>query len=263
MLKRKVTASEYEELDDAVKAYYKESGKDYVLDVEDDGSAAKLKEFRENNIKLMKQMEELREQADALKDIDPDKAREALAKMRELEESKLLEAGEVDKLVEKRTEEMRKEYENKIKALNDGLQEKDSELQSTSNRLSEILIDSEVSRAVGEVGTVRKGALSDVMSRARSMFTLKDGEPVALRDGNIVYSAKDPNKPMTISEWAGKLPEDAPHLFEDSKGGGGRGNERTGQPPGSKSIDAGDRAGFSKNLEGIAKGEVTVRQSSG
>jgi hypothetical protein len=114
--------------------------------------------------------------------------------------------------IESRTTRMREEHEREVQ----GLSEK---LNSTSSRLSKLLVDNAVSEAALKSG-VMDTALEDVLRRAKEVFRVVDGVVVPQnRDGDTIYG-KDGVRPLTQDEWLSDLRNNAPHLFKPSKGGG-------------------------------------------
>lgn len=83
-LKSKLTSEEFEGLADALKEHYKEEGESYVLDAEGFADPAKLAEFRDSNRGLKRELDGLKKKFEKFGDLDPDKAREALAKLEEM-----------------------------------------------------------------------------------------------------------------------------------------------------------------------------------
>jgi hypothetical protein len=213
-------------LSDEIKAQYKAGadGKFHLDTDEDPALKAKISEFRDNNIALKKEIDEFKEK---YKNVDPTKHAEMAAKLQQLEDKKMIELGKLDELVAQKTERMRAEYENQIKAMKEALEGKDTELKKTGNRLSEVLIDSEITKAVTGIG-VRKDAMVDILARGRLTWSLDEaGKPVPKLGDKILYG-KDGKAAMTFEEWAKVLSETAPHLFEASGGGGAKGNQGGG-----------------------------------
>lgn len=263
-LKVLITKEEYEALPEAVQKEYSEqagsNGESFMLDTDDSSFKVQISEFRNNNIALIKEKDSLQEQVNRFKDIDPEKYQEAVDKLREIEEKELVDKGDVEQLVAHRTERMKSDYEGQIKSLNDKVGNLTAEKEKSDSHLSRVLIDSEAQQAVTSVGAVRQGAMTDVLSRARGTFKLRDGVPVPEGpDGKTLYGS-DGNTPLTIGEWAKGLLEEAPYLFENSSGGGAGGGE-SGAGGGSAregEVASGDKQAFSDNLEDIAKGKVKV-----
>lgn len=81
-------------------ALYVERDGAFVLDAEGAVEKSKVDEFRTNNVALKRQLDSLTARYEG---IDPDAVKQLLAEKAKLEEQQLVKAGEVEKLVEKRT----------------------------------------------------------------------------------------------------------------------------------------------------------------
>lgn len=197
-------------LDAAIAGLY-EQGADgaYYLSVDGVVDKSKLDEFRNNNVKLLKDLEKF-------KDVDPVKYQELLALAKKADEKKLIDAGEIDKVVEQRVGEMKSTYENQLKTL--------TEQNSVAQRqLESLLIDNAVRDAAVKSG-VQPTAVDDVLLRAKATFKIKDGNAVPVdAQGNVVYG-KDGTSPMSVVDWTTGLKKQAPHLFQGSQGGGAQGS---------------------------------------
>ena len=86
--------------------FYEEKDGKFVLSVEGMTEKAKLDEFRNSNIELRKQLEDVSATADAFKGLDPQKAREALKKLEGFEDKDLMDKGQFDKLLKKKESEL-------------------------------------------------------------------------------------------------------------------------------------------------------------
>jgi uncharacterized protein YeeX (DUF496 family) len=271
----KALVKSLDEVPEELRELYVQIGEDFVLDVEDKDFKSQLQEFRTNNIDLTKQNRELstqaqeaaalREQVEKYKDIDPERAREAISRLTDLEEKKLIDAGKLDEVVEQRVNQridrMRSEYEGQIQALS---QKNDSLSQSADTykgKLSELVIDHSLQQAISDVATVRQGAMRDVLARGRETWRLDDdGKPVPFgSDDNVLYGT-DGKDPMSMEEWAQTLVREAGYLFEPNQGGGAPGNTKQDEA-GGMAIDGMDQDSINANLEGIAAGTVQVRTS--
>ena len=90
-------------------------------------------------------------------------------------------------------------------------------------RLSAIEIDQAVAAEAGKRG-LRGTAGPDIMARARKVFRLVNGAPVAFEaDGKTGRVGKDGVSPLTVAEWMEGQVGEAPHLFEGNTGGGASG----------------------------------------
>jgi len=240
-------------------AYEEKNGK-LCLKLDDDVvPKTQLGEFRDNNIQLMKVKEELEKKLKQFDGVDLTEYKQAMKLKQEAADKKLLEAGEVDKLVNTRVERMKQDFEGQTKALQAKVEELDTERNSLSAQLSTVLIDSQIQQAINEVGKPRQGAMEDIMNRGRSLFKLMDGKPTPIGpDGNPIFG-KDGKAPMTFVEWANGLQETAGFLFETASGGGSPGNRSGGTQQPSKRIAPNDPVAFGNNLEAIASGKATVQ----
>jgi hypothetical protein len=247
-LKAKVAT--LDEVPEAARSFYTEaSGGGFALAVEGVVPKEKVDEFRQNNLALKRQNEELLAKFDG---IDPDAARELLGQQAQLRERKLIEAGKVDELVQERVSGLIKDHQKTLGVLTqerDGLQQ----------QLHTHLVHGEVRTEALKAG-VRAAALDDVILRADTVFRAHEGAPAAFKGKEMLYG-KDGVNPLRPAEWIGTLRDTAPHLFEPSTGSGARpGPERTGGNPavGAKQVSHTDHEAIRQNREGIMKGEIKV-----
>ena len=185
--------------------HYVERGGEWLLDVENDGSKAKLEEFRQNNIALSNQLKRF-------DGIDPDAVRQLAEEKHKLEEAAQIKAGEVDKVLAARLKAELDKVHAPVVAERDALH----------GRLTAIQIDQAVVNEATKRG-LRATAITDITARARMTFKLVDGVPQAF-DGEKSRTGKDGVSPMTLAEWVDALVSDAPHLFEANAGGGAAGS---------------------------------------
>lgn len=67
-------------------------------------------------------------------------------------------------------------------------------------------------------------ATQDLLYRVGNTFSVDDQLNVVAKQGDkIVFSKKDPSKPMSIEEYVDNLSAEAPHLFNKPQGGGSQG----------------------------------------
>lgn len=218
-----------EGVDESVQSLYKEAdGGGYQLDVDGVAPKEKVKEFRDNNIELTQKMTAIE---DRLQGLDVDQFNQMFQTVQKMAQSEsdtemtqAIEGGAeaVQALIESRAAQ-------RAEAMKADLQHKLDETTSAGDnyreQLEEAKITAELTRLAAEKG-VRTTAVDDVLLRGKQIFKLSDqGDVVALKDGNIVYN-KD-NQPLTINEYISELSETAPHLFEQSTGGGSDNSVRT------------------------------------
>jgi hypothetical protein len=185
----------------------------FQLSVEGAVDKKRIDEFRTNNIELNRRL-------DAYKDVDPKKYGELLDLEKRALEKKLIDAKDVDGLVELRVGEMRGSLQSKIDALT-------NENNVANRQLESLLIDSTVRDAASKSG-VQSTAVEDVLLRAKTVFKIKDGVATPVdQTGNVIYG-KDGSTPMSVIDWAAGLKKQAPHLFQPSAGGGAPGSGNSG-----------------------------------
>lgn len=234
MLKFKIAKDAFDKLDDNLKALYTANADgSYYLGVEGAVAKERLDEFRTNNVELQKKL-------DGFSGIDVDAYKKASETQRLLDEKKLLDAGEVDKVFEQRTVAMKTEHEKTVKELS-------TKLDSAGRQLDVLIIDNSVRENATKLG-VSATAVDDVLLRARAVYRVEEGRAIPKDAQGQTIFGKDGTNPMQISDWIGGLKETAPHLFQASTGSGasGSGSGNNKQAPATSStgkIAAGLQAG--------------------
>src|SRR4051812_48209654 len=94
-------------------AHYVERDGAWVLDAEGAADKAKLDEFRNNNVELLKQLNEHKKNFEG---IEPDEVRKLADEKRKLEEEKRLKAGEFDKVLEARLKAAKVDWDKQLSA---------------------------------------------------------------------------------------------------------------------------------------------------
>lgn len=257
-LKALLTKDEFEKLHDSIKEHYKQEGDNYILDTDDSGYKNKLKEFRDNNIKLLKEQKDLIDQIKLFDGIDPDKVKEAEKKLLELQDQQLLDEGKMEELLEVRTERMKKDFDNKYVALEEANTKLEERASTSESQLHIKMVDAKIAAAINDVGTVRKGAMPDILARAGKIWKLNgELDLVAMKEDQVIIGT-DGKSNLTPKEYATQLLQDAPFFFEGSSGGNSGGNDNSNSGGNDKTIAAGDKLAFGKNLEDIASGKLKV-----
>jgi len=213
---------------EALHEYYEQTeGGGFVLAVDGIPPSAqkKVAEFRDNNISLTNQLKEFEEKIKIFEGIDPDKAREALDRLRAIEEKEMIEAGDVESLVHQKLEEERRNYSKQMEALRKSKDELEQQSRHYKTQLANTVIENKVMQAVQEVATPHQSAMQDILSRAKSQWRLNDdGELYAVDEsGSRIYN-KSGDEPISTHEWAKNLTTQASHLFQSSQGTGSSGS---------------------------------------
>lgn len=190
------------------KLYSKGADGKFTLEVEGFVPKARVDEFREKNIALMRDMEKF-------KDVDPEQYRKLAEEHRKIQEKEWIEAGDLDKVVAQRVATMQTDFatrENSLKQSNETM----------SRQLESLLVDNEVRAAAIKLG-VRPSAVDDVLLRAKTIYKVKDGVATPISPKGEVIYGKDGTSPMPVSDWVDSLKQSAEHLFQPSQGGGSQG----------------------------------------
>jgi hypothetical protein len=206
MFKFKMTAAELENVDAAVKALYSkgDDGNFYLTGITGITAKEKVDEFRNNNISLMEKLK-------SFEGIDVTKYHNLLLKEKDQDSKKTITIKDLDAKVKEGVEErvgtMRTDFKTEKTSLLEKISVMDRQLES-------LLIDNSVNNAAIE-HNVLKTALSDVISRAKTIFKVEKGIAVGYEGEKKLYDASGTN-PLSINSWVKQLSENAPHLFTGS-----------------------------------------------
>ena len=196
---------------ESLHSFYEKEEDGYKLKIKNVVPSAKLDEFRTNNRKLNSELEEMRKQMSYVDMDEYNKLKEQYSK----DKAKgSIPETDVEQTLAKRTAEMKADFEKKLAEMTENYSK-------TSQKLSTVLIDNQVQSSAAK-HNVKQSAFEDVLLRAKNTFSLEDGKAIAKDDkGETIYNNE--GEPMTIDQWIGKLQKTAGHLFEESTGGGARG----------------------------------------
>jgi hypothetical protein len=208
-------------LSDELKAEYSEKDGKFHLKLEGSvpGSVApgelasanqKIVEFRNKNIELMKENDELRPLKDRFAGIDPTEARQAMEKVKALGKEGIRDADDLAKKI-------KDEAEALIKPLRDQLAQSAAETAAAQKRADDSLFDATITEQFSKLQG-KAQARSFVVNLAKEDFEVKDGKVVA-KAGK--FSTKTPGDPLTPEEWlTSKVQKDHDYVFQPSNGGG-------------------------------------------
>jgi len=169
----------------------------------------KVKEFRDNNTELIKNVDNLKAK---FKGIDIDEYSKMQKEAQDLKDKKMINAGKVDELVEDKVNKIRTEQVAEMQKM------KDTNA-NLSTQLNEQVVGTAVTVAAVKAGVVNT-AIDDVITRAGGIWGVKDGKPVAVnKDGQAIWM-EGSTEPLTLDKWMESLNKTAPHLFGTSKGTG-------------------------------------------
>ncbi len=259
-LKAVVSKEEYEKLPEQLQDFYDEGEEgQYNLSTDDRALKAKVDEFRQNNLALKGQKDKLEATLKKFEGIDPERyqeAKEALEWLDQEEDAKLLKAGKFDEVVKKRTAKMEEGWNKEKARLEKELKERQEEAGNYKGKFTSLRLDTHFTDTIGGVAAVKKGAMADILRRAREAWEVDD-------EGNPVFRDKESRdaagKEWTPETWAKSLVTDAPHFFESGAGGGSGGGSKTVTgAKGVKQLINPTPLELGKHAEAIAKGEMQV-----
>jgi hypothetical protein len=213
----KYQIAKLEDVPENVRALYRPEGSVFVLDAEDVVPKARLDEFRTNNIQMQQQL-------DKLKNVDPVKYAELIKLQQDVEEGRLIKEGKLEEVVALRVTNMKRDLEGQLTISTTALSQANAQL-------AVLMIDNAVRQAAVKNGALTT-ALDDVVLRARTVYSMDNGQPVPKDGKGQVIYGKDGTTPMTVEDWLVGLKKSAPHLFAGSQGGGAGGGR--GAPAGSE-----------------------------
>lgn len=198
----------------------------------------KLAEFRDNNIKLSKERDDLISKIEALEGIvgdNPEEFSDELSELRQMKER--VEAGELkesralEEAVGRRTEEMRKSFEERQQTVSKELSAWKQKYESLDGKFRQEMVKNAIARAtVDPEGTDDKlglhpGAVNDVIERGLRIFKVNADGKIVPQDGEATIYGADGVTPMTPREWLTKLRDEAPYFFQGTSGGGAGGDK--------------------------------------
>lgn len=222
---------------EAVKELYVEKDGKYVLDAEGldemQGAKARLSEFRDNNLKLMKQLQD----RGSLNDNEKAEMKRLQGIEKEYKDKQRIPISEMDTHVAARTKQLHEEFSTKLS---------DSQKQaSTFQAMFESEKIGNVLRNEALKAGVLPDALDDVMNRGERVFKLKDGVVSAFDSKNELLYGKD-GKALQVSEWFDGLSTTAKFLFAPNSGSGASGSTK-----GNSKVDLDGMSGAQRIAHGL------------
>lgn len=239
--------------------FYVESNGKWVLDSDEIAPMSrvtelnqKVNEFRTNNKNLSDKLAEF----EGKKVITTEEHEELLKKVKELED-KGHKPEEIEAIVAARVDKMRKTSQAEVDAAKKAKETAEGRSTKYRSQLQNHRIQSDLAAVLSDIAVAAKGAMPDINSRALGVWQFDDEDNlVAIKDGQELMG-KD-GSPLTMKEFASDLVASAPHLFEKSSGGGGKGTTQTQTVKSGKTLAASNRDAVNNSLEDIAKGTVSV-----
>jgi hypothetical protein len=193
----------------------------------------KLREFRDNNIKVSKERDDLAAFKATVSTIfpefDPVSIQSELDQLRNtaqlVKDGALKESKDIETVVADRTKSMKDKYDSEIAAARTAQKQAEQIKQHLETKLKQQAIkQAVVTAALNERSGVHPHAIDDIVNRAYGVFQVDgDGERIVPKVGDSVLYGSDGTTAMTVDEWIASLKEKSAHLFKQSTGGGGSG----------------------------------------
>jgi hypothetical protein len=151
--------------------------------------------------------------------IDPVKVKEIMSRFDNDEELKLIAAGKISEVVEKRMERQRADLERQVEAERANTE--------AANKRADAYIQSVLDNAIrSAAGELHKYAVEDALLLGRQIFKLDaEGNAVQLGSDGRPVMGKDGKTPFGPAEWLEGMKKTKPHWFPASSSGGGGGGQ--------------------------------------
>lgn len=217
----------------------------------------KVIEFRDNNVKLVKEVEELRPIKTAFEGIDAKTAREAIAAHEELKKRGITKPDDVAAL---RAEILKDVDMTIVKPLREQLTQLTSTSQADRKRADDLTLRTTLGDKFNKAGG-ELAATDFIVSRAAGVFKVEDGKLVA--EANQ-FSADRPGEPLSVEEWLTRQTKESPFAFKSSSGGGANpitGNGGPSRPAGQLVLKDPTAQQLGQHAGDIKSGKMRVEYS--
>lgn len=216
----------------------------------------KVVEFRDNNILLKKQVDELLPLKTQFEGLDPVAAKAALARVVELEKKGFKPGDDI-------TELMKQAVETAVNPLRESIKAAQADTLAERKRADDSVLRSRIGEEFIKAGGKGK-ALDYIVERAREVFTVDGGVLKALPSK---FSAANPANPLGVPEWLATAAQEHDFAFEPSGGGNAGGSGRatgsaTAARPGQTVLKNPTAAQLGEHSADIAKGKVRVEYTT-
>lgn len=193
-------------------------------------------EFRDKNIALNKSHDELTGRVKTLSDIvgeDPEAFAKNLEEYRttfqRVKDGELKESRAIEEATVKRTDEMRKEHDQRVQGLTKEIAARKTQFDELDTRYKRGQVASAIKDAcVDAASGVEPKAIEDIISHAYGTWRVTDdGKIVPYESKDQIMYGTDGISPMAPKEWLQKMKETKPFFFKPTQGGGSGGDNTT------------------------------------
>jgi hypothetical protein len=178
--------------------------------------------LKNKNQELLNEKKKIQETLKDFENIDPEKAKEALNFLETNAEAQMIKEGKIDELLEKRTSNLKSEYETQLEEISQKLEETSTKSQTFENLYKNKMIEDGLREAALQA-KVRPEAIDDIILRGSREFALGEDGSIESRDkdGKLRKTADD--KILTPYNWIDSLKKSHPHYWPESTSANFRG----------------------------------------
>ena len=180
-----------------------------------DAATAKLAQKNQQLLGLNKKMAEKMDTMDASN-------QQLLEKMKGEEERRLIENGDIDSVVNMRSQ-------NALAAKDEKIRELEMNFERSQRRIDELTI-TDMARDAAIASGILPQATEEVRLLVGSYYRVEDGKPIGYRNGEEMLNEKGEN--LSMGEFIQSLAATKPYLFSKTAGAGAQG--RRGEATGAK-----------------------------
>lgn len=216
----------------------------------------KVVEFRDKNIALMKENDDLKPKVKAFEGLDPTTVRTSLTELEEFRKKGGNKPDEIDTKIQAA-----------IKAVADPLRQEVDTLKKEKEEATTRADQSTLRSTVQDFFTKAGGepsALDYIVGKAGDVFIVKAGSVTAKENK---FSAERPGEPLSVTEWLATQVKESAFAFKSSNGGGASGGapgggSGDGLKPGQTWLTDPTMEQLGDNAKLIREGKVKVRYTN-
>lgn len=265
----KASVSSLDQVDENLREHYRlnDSGDGYVLNLEGSphgfvsktehaDSVNRLSEFRNNNISLTNELEELRPLKAQYEGIDPNAARSAMLQVEELGKKGVKKPDDVQTQISAALNDFTSKV---VEPLKSQLEASEQARQDAEHEAERGLMRSKIGEEFIGMGG-KPGAMDFILGKAENIFGVIEGK-VSARENQ--FSTNNPGEPITPKEWLTQQATsvETDFAFNASNGGG------ASPKPGASSSSQAQKlvnptpSQLGANMDAISSGKVVVEYS--
>jgi hypothetical protein len=225
-----------ETVPEAQRALYVERGGKFHLDVEGlDGDPKGFKTaLNAERTRAAREEQQRKELEKKYEGIDPDEHRKLVGMLEGDEDAKLIAAGKIQEVIDKKTEKQRLDHERKLAAAEAKVKEANDEKAKSDGKLSKFAqraLGYHVGQTALAVGIEYSGSIEDSLLAAKAEgWTIDDdSNPVLFnKDGDVVMD-KTGKAPFSLKDWFEEKRVTRKNWWPAQNSGGGAGGDRGGR----------------------------------